>query len=111
MEKSENFYKSWTTRLSKVERITGSTWKIVKIHRGSDGDQARDGCSRVGGRGWSIVTYIKIPISRLLITSTIYHAKRGWELVRFEVPILQTAGDLVAENLESRTPDRKSYIK
>lgn len=36
------------------------------------------------GTGRSIVTYIKIPISRLLITSTVYHAKQG------EVSILQT---------------------
>lgn len=31
----------------------------------------------VDGGGRSIVTYIKIPISRLVITSTVYHAKQG----------------------------------
>lgn len=50
-----------------------------------------------GGGGRSIVTYIKIPISRLVITSTVYHAKQGrWTEVSKLAETRQTE-----ENLES----------
>lgn len=65
----------------------------------------RRGGSVVGGRGsegGSIVTYIKIPISRLRITSVVYHANRTLQtsLLR-AVHVLQTARPSSLENLES----------
>lgn len=50
---------------------------MCEIRAGRSCESGKDGGSggSEGGTGRSIVTYIKIPISRLVITSTVYHAK------------------------------------
>lgn len=47
----------------------------IRAGRSCESDGGSGGSE--GGTGRSIVTYIKIPISRLVITSTVYHAKQG----------------------------------
>lgn len=84
---------------SVCEIRAGRSW-TVRVGKGMGVAMAVAVAVATVERGRSIVTYIKIPISRLLITSTVYHAKQGrW--TDTEVSILQTGGDSLTENLES----------